>query len=38
MKAYVDYLGTRADGNLIDFGLGDWYDYGDFREIGRAHV
>ncbi len=31
MKAYVDYLGTRADGNLIDFGLGDWYDYGDFR-------
>ncbi len=31
MKAYVEYLGTRADGNLIDFGLGDWYDYGDFR-------
>ena len=31
MLAYVDYLGTRADGNLIDFGLGDWYDYGDFR-------
>lgn len=31
MKRYVDYLGTRADGNLIDFGLGDWYDYGDFR-------
>lgn len=31
MTAYVDYLGTRADGNLIDFGLGDWYDYGDFR-------
>ncbi len=31
MKAYVDYLGTRAEGNLIDFGLGDWYDYGDFR-------
>ncbi len=30
MKAYVDYLGTRADGNLIDFGLGDWYDYGGF--------
>lgn len=31
MRAYVDYLGTRADDNLIDFGLGDWYDYGDFR-------
>lgn len=31
MKAYVDYLGTRAEDNLIDFGLGDWYDYGDFK-------
>lgn len=31
MVAYVNYLGTRAEGNLIDFGLGDWYDYGDFR-------
>lgn len=32
MKAYVDYLTTRADSTgLIDFGLGDWYDYGDFR-------
>lgn len=31
MKAYVDYLGTRAEGDLIDFGLGDWYDYGDFK-------
>lgn len=31
MVAYVDYLGTRAEDNLLDFGLGDWYDYGDFR-------
>lgn len=31
MVAYVNYLGTRAEGDLIDFGLGDWYDYGDFR-------
>ena len=31
MRAYVDYLSSRAEGNLIDFGLGDWYDYGDFR-------
>lgn len=31
MRAHVDYLGSRAEGNLIDFGLGDWYDYGDFR-------
>jgi alpha-L-rhamnosidase len=29
MVAYADYLGTRlgADG-LLDFGLGDWYDFG----------
>ena len=31
MCAYVDYLGSRAEGGLLDFGLGDWYDYGDFR-------
>lgn len=31
MRAYVDYLSGRSDGRLVDFGLGDWYDYGDFR-------
>ncbi len=31
MRAYVDYLTSRSEDNLIDFGLGDWYDYGDFR-------
>ena len=31
MRRYVDYLATRADGNILSFGLGDWYDYGDFR-------
>lgn len=31
MRRWVDYLGTRAEGHLLDFGLGDWYDYGDFR-------
>ncbi len=31
MRAYVDYFGTRAKDGLIDFGLGDWYDYGDFK-------
>lgn len=31
MVAYVDYLRSRSEDNLIDFGLGDWYDYGDFR-------
>ncbi len=31
MRAYLDYLTGRAEDNLLDFGLGDWYDYGDFR-------
>lgn len=31
MRRWVDYLTSRSEGNLIDFGLGDWYDYGDFR-------
>lgn len=31
MRRYVDYLTTRADNNILSFGLGDWYDYGDFR-------
>lgn len=31
MRRYVDYLKTRADNSILSFGLGDWYDYGDFR-------
>ena len=31
MRRWVDYLTSRSEGHLIDFGLGDWYDYGDFR-------
>lgn len=31
MRSYVDYLSGRAKDHLIDFGLGDWYDYGNFR-------
>ena len=31
MRRYVDYLSTRADNHILSFGLGDWYDYGDFR-------
>lgn len=31
MRRYVDYLTTRADHHILSFGLGDWYDYGDFR-------
>ena len=28
MRAYADYLGTRARDGIIDYGLGDWYDIG----------
>ena len=31
MRRYVDYLKTRADKGILSFGLGDWYDCGDFR-------
>ena len=31
MRRYTDYLKTRADNGILSFGLGDWYDYGDFR-------
>ncbi len=25
---YLDYLATRAQGEIVDFGMGDWYDIG----------
>jgi alpha-L-rhamnosidase len=28
MKRYVAYLATRAQGDIVDYGLGDWYDIG----------
>ncbi len=28
MQRYVDYLGSKAQGHIIDYGLGDWYDIG----------
>ncbi len=28
MQRYLNYLETRADGHIITFGLGDWYDIG----------
>ncbi|NDV83289.1 alpha-L-rhamnosidase [Bacteroides sp. 51] len=31
MRAYVDYLTLRSDNHIVSFGLGDWYDYGDFK-------
>lgn len=31
IRAYVDYLSSRADKHIVSHGLGDWYDYGDYR-------
>lgn len=31
MRRYADYLATRANRHILSFGLGDWYDYGNFR-------
>lgn len=31
MRLYIDYLATRADNHILKHGLGDWYDYGDFK-------
>jgi hypothetical protein len=28
MRAYTDYLTTRAHDGIVDYGLGDWYDIG----------
>jgi alpha-L-rhamnosidase len=28
MKNYVAYLGSRAENDIVDYGLGDWYDVG----------
>ncbi|MFR4237488.1 MAG: family 78 glycoside hydrolase catalytic domain, partial [Alistipes onderdonkii] len=28
MAAYVDYLGSKADGHIVAYGLGDWCDLG----------
>jgi len=28
MQKYVDYLGRKANGNILTYGLGDWCDFG----------
>lgn len=28
MKNYITYLGSRADDDIVNYGLGDWYDVG----------
>ncbi|MBI5689864.1 MAG: family 78 glycoside hydrolase catalytic domain [Verrucomicrobia bacterium] len=37
MKRYVAYLGTKAEGDILDHGLGDWYDLGP-KPPGRAQL
>jgi hypothetical protein len=29
MKRYIDYLTSKSEGYILDYGLGDWYDYGE---------
>ncbi len=36
MKAYFEYLKSKAVDNILDFGLGDWYDYGGDFKAGFA--
>jgi hypothetical protein len=31
MRRWVDYLTSRANNHVLTFGLGDWYDYGNFK-------
>jgi hypothetical protein len=31
MKRYADYLTSCAENHILSHGLGDWYDYGDWR-------
>ena len=34
MRRYVDYLTSRADKHIVNFGLGDWYDYDGIHRAG----
>lgn len=31
MRRWMDYLTSRAENHVLSFGLGDWYDYGDYK-------
>ena len=37
MKKYVDYLGTKANNQVLNHGLGDWFDYGP-KSPGQAQL
>jgi hypothetical protein len=38
MKKFVDYLGTRARGHLVDYALGDWLEAGSGGPANRTPV
>lgn len=38
MERYMEYLASRADGHLLDEGLGDWYDWGPADRPGGAQL
>jgi len=37
MKRYVAYLGSKGNGNILSYGLGDWYDLGP-KHLGQAQL
>ena len=37
MKRYLAYLASRAEGGIVDYGLGDWFDIGPERP-GKAQL
>ena len=37
MKRYLGYLSSRAEGGIVDYGLGDWFDIGPERP-GKAQL
>lgn len=37
MKRYIDYLGSRTQDGILDYGLGDWFDIGP-QKPGKAQL
>ncbi len=38
MQKYMDYLATKAEGHIVEEGLGDWYDLGPADRPGVAQL
>ncbi|WP_443751324.1 family 78 glycoside hydrolase catalytic domain [Asticcacaulis solisilvae] len=38
MQRYAGYLASRARGHILDFGLGDWYDYAPDGKLGPSQL